>query len=148
MNKAVKDALWFLFSAMFGPGLFFLMLPLWTRLLSKEEFALIGILRTIEGIGIAFLVVGFAGATARYYHEAKCSKDYASFFSSALVGGAVIGFLFLTVFCGLVMVFPNLLSPLSSGFIITVCIAIYLVALPESLVFASWMTAKKAVACN
>ncbi|MCP4848680.1 MAG: oligosaccharide flippase family protein [Verrucomicrobiaceae bacterium] len=145
--KTVKDTLWFLFSAAFGPGLFFLLLPFWTRILDKEEFALIGILRTIEGIGIAFLVLGFAGAVTRYYHEAKSPRDFASFFTSSLVIGGVIGVFIVTACCGIILGIPDLLAPLPAGFVVIAVIAIYLMSLPESMVFGSWMTAERAAAC-
>lgn len=101
-------------------------LPIFTRILSTEEFGIMSIFLSMVTLLSVFLGLGFRGAIVRYFYEDK--KDFFQFFSS----NTIFLFLFGILFLFLLNNFKNYLSDLikipvyfiQQGFIISFLLVI------------------------
>ncbi len=87
----------YIISTFFQQGIVFLTIPIFTRLLSLEEYGYLNIFQTLLNILIVFSSLGIRGTIVRYYHDKKIKFD--AFMSSNLLFLIFYNFLFiLTIF--------------------------------------------------
>ncbi|MFW6310851.1 MAG: oligosaccharide flippase family protein [Nanoarchaeota archaeon] len=80
VGEFLKHGFNYLGGDFFDRGLSFLAIPIFTRLLTKEEYGLVAIFLTINQIFSNILGLGIRGAVTRYYYEYK--GDFYQFLSS------------------------------------------------------------------
>ena len=76
LQKILKDSFWYGAGNAVSKAFIILLVPIYTRLLSKSEFGILEILTTTSSIIIIILSLGVGSGTARYFYEAeKLNKD-------------------------------------------------------------------------
>ena len=107
----------------FTKALAFISVPVFTRLLSPDEYGILALFASIISVSNIFLSFNFPGAVARYYHEKD--KNFGEFISSNIL----FLFLFNIFSFSLINLFKNEISSLINidvdVFIIAIIVAIF-----------------------
>ena len=79
-----------------GKGLAFLSIPILTRLLTTEDYGVLGVFTSISSIFIIIFGLGIRGSVTRYYYEG--SKDFNKFLGANII---LLSFFGVFLLCGL-----------------------------------------------
>lgn len=69
-------------SSVLQPIIGFLLIPLYTRFLTPEDYGVLGLATSIGGVLVVFMRVGLTGAITRYYYDLPDAAAFRRFFSS------------------------------------------------------------------
>ena len=90
-NDVVKHGAVYLTSRVGTKILGFLMLPLWTMLLTPSEYGVIGLVLAYAGMGVPLLLFGIPSAIVRQYHDYKDTwSGYLKTIFSFIIGVLVL----------------------------------------------------------
>lgn len=122
-NKFVSDSKNYLLAELFNKSIVFLTIPIFTRLLSPEEYGILSIFNTIGTIAIVFLGLNFHASLSRKFYEK--TDDFGEFLRSNIM------FLIILQICGLFFLYffktpiSNIFNINSNLFIWAIIISIF-----------------------
>lgn len=100
-------------------ALAFISIPVYTRLLTVEEYGVIGVFMSIIGIAAVLFTLNSEVAISRYYYDAKSEEDFKRFVGSTIFLTMII-LCFTTII--FILIFPILAKTLSFSKTLTLCI--------------------------
>ena len=75
----------YLFANLATRALAFVSIPVYTRLLTVEEYGIVGVFMSLVGIATVLFTLNFDVAISRYYFDAKNENDFKSFVGSNII---------------------------------------------------------------
>lgn len=125
VRALLKHSLNYLFAQVATKALAFISIPVYTRILSVEEFGVVQVFLATVGIASVLLTLNTEVGISRYYYDRKSDDDFKEFvgttiiiMSSVMVGMSLVGILLL----------PWLSNELSFSYLLTLAllpVAIY-----------------------
>ena len=99
-NELLGHAKNYLTADIFGKGLVFLSIPIFTNILSISEYGVLGVYNSVTYLIVVIFGLGFRGAITRYYYEKK--HDFNQFIASNIL------FINLWMLFAIFVVYPNI----------------------------------------
>jgi len=115
MSKLVKNSLLYLSATLFLKGSKFFLLPLYTRLVSPEEYGVVYLIGTLGTFLSMFFSLSVRGAVSRFYFDNKEPEALKEMYSSIVIfifGFATISYLVIFAFAKPLAHFMNIGSPI------------------------------------
>ncbi len=99
-NELLGHAKNYLTADIFGKGLVFLSIPIFTNILSISEYGVLGVYNSVTYLIVVIFGLGFRGAITRYFYEKK--HDFNQFITSNIL------FINLWMLFAIFVVYPNI----------------------------------------
>lgn len=136
LNLSVKASLWFMISGFFQKGISMLTTPIFTRILSPEQYGLFSVYQAWHSIMVIF--VGLNISAEAYVRGLVKNEDDKERFTSSLLGLSLTLFGVWIVIYGLFHSFFNKLFGLSS-----ILILFMIITVPLSSIYSFWAFRKR-----
>lgn len=108
MSKLARNSLLYLLTTLVLKGSSFLLLPLYTRLISPDEYGQIFLISTLSTFLATFLSLSVGGAVSRFYFENKEFKAVKEMYSSIVIpifGFTLIAYIVFLIFANSIALF-------------------------------------------
>lgn len=109
----------YLFAELASKALAFVSIPVYTRLLSVEEYGVMGVFMSLVGIAVVLFTLSTDVAISRYYYDRKDDDDFKSFVGSTITLTMIVLCFTITVF---ILLLPFLSDKLSFPKRLTFCL--------------------------
>lgn len=115
MDKKVKAGIFYLVGNMFDKAISFLVLPVFTRILSTEEYGLVSNYLSVQVIISTFIALNLGNTVRNAYVDFKDNLD--EYISTMFVTGYISSFVITLIFFA-INLFLNIIQP---GYLVIVC---------------------------
>lgn len=115
MSKLVKNSMLYLTATIFLKGASFLLLPLYTKLVSPEEYGVVYLITTLGTFLSLLLSLSVRGAVSRFYFDNKQQEALKELYSCIVIfifGFATISYLIIFAFVNPISDFMDISNPL------------------------------------
>tara|TARA_R110002012_G_scaffold56765_2_gene145837 strand:- start:6512 stop:7942 length:1431 start_codon:yes stop_codon:yes gene_type:complete len=106
MNKNFKNLALYFTANIIPQLLTFILLPLYGRVLSLEEYGTIGLLEVVSYIAIATITLSLERAAIRFYSSCNSEQEIKTIYGAIFYGALAIGLLILTIGGGVYISIP------------------------------------------